>query len=102
MGESGQVVVVPGAGSVKDVFEERGMVFRHDDEVLTASYYSVDMEATEGGRIFAEQSASMYSHIYDCATFLKSLVWAVYCFGSIPCWPPPIHIHKYKHPLRSS
>jgi hypothetical protein len=35
-------------------------VFGHDDEVLTASYYSVDMEAREGGRIFAEQSASMY------------------------------------------
>jgi putative alpha-1,2-mannosidase len=64
MGESGQVVVAPGAGAVKDVFEERGMVFRHDDEVLTASYYSVDMEATEGGRIFAEQSASMYLHMY--------------------------------------
>lgn len=59
MGESGQAVVVPGAGVVKDIFEERGMTFNRDEEVLTASYYSVDMEAQEGGRIFAEQSASM-------------------------------------------
>jgi putative alpha-1,2-mannosidase len=58
MGESGQVVVVPGTGAVKDKFEERGMAFIHEDEVLTASYYSVDMKAQDGGRIFAEQSAS--------------------------------------------
>lgn len=58
MGESGQVVVVPGTGLVKDVFEERGMSFSHDDEVLTASYYSVELDAQDGGKIFAEQSAS--------------------------------------------
>ncbi|KAF7983020.1 hypothetical protein HWV62_24658 [Athelia sp. TMB] len=58
MGESGQAVVVPGAGAVKDVFEERGMTFRRDDEVLTASYYSAELEAREGGTIFAEQSAT--------------------------------------------
>lgn len=58
MGESGQVVVVPGTGLVKDVFEERGMSFIHDDEVLTASYYSVELDAQDGGKIFAEQSAS--------------------------------------------
>jgi hypothetical protein len=59
MGESSQVVVVPGSGTVKDVFEDRGMTFNHDDEVLTASYYSVELEAQGGGKIFAEQSASM-------------------------------------------
>lgn len=58
MGESGQAIVVPGAGAVKDVFEERGMTFSRDDEVLTASYYSAELEAQEGGTIFAEQSAS--------------------------------------------
>ncbi|KZP18378.1 glycoside hydrolase family 92 protein [Athelia psychrophila] len=58
MGESGQAIVVPGAGAVKDVFEERGMTFSRDDEVLTASYYSAELEAQEGGTIFAEQSAT--------------------------------------------
>ena len=58
MGESGPMVVVPGTGTVKDVFEERGMQFSHDDEVLTVSYYSVDLAAQDGGKIFAEQSAS--------------------------------------------
>ncbi len=58
MGNSGQFVVVPGAGEVRSVFEERGMNFRHDNEVTTASYYSVWLNATEGGTIQAEQSAS--------------------------------------------
>lgn len=58
MGESGQVAIVPGAGAVKDLFEDRGMTFNRDDEVLTASYYSAELEAQEGGVIFAEQSAS--------------------------------------------
>ncbi|KAH8101481.1 glycoside hydrolase family 92 protein [Cristinia sonorae] len=58
MGESGQVVVIPGGGDVKAVFEERGMAFSHEDEVVTASYYSVEMDLQEGGRIHAEQSAS--------------------------------------------
>jgi hypothetical protein len=58
MGESSQVVVVPGTGVAKDVFEERGMTFSHDDEVLTASYYSVEMDTQDGAKIFAEQSAS--------------------------------------------
>jgi hypothetical protein len=58
MAESGQVVIVPGTGTVKDVFEDRGMTFSHDEEVLTASYYSVNMEAQDSGMIFAEQTAS--------------------------------------------
>ncbi|KAH9949159.1 glycoside hydrolase family 92 protein [Amylocystis lapponica] len=58
MGESGQVVVVPGAGEVRSVFEARGMPFAHDHEVSTASYYSVEMAAIEGGTILAEQSAT--------------------------------------------
>lgn len=60
MGESGQAVVVPGAGDVKSVFEERGLEGRKESEVLTASYYSADMAVKEGGRILAEQSASTY------------------------------------------
>lgn len=60
MGESGQATIVPGAGDVKDLFEERGMSFSREDEVLTASYYSADMHVKEGGKIFAEQSASAY------------------------------------------
>ncbi|KAG6334272.1 hypothetical protein ID866_4812, partial [Astraeus odoratus] len=58
MGESGQVVVSPGAGEVRPKFEDRGMAFSHDDEVVSASYYSVEMDAVEGGRILAEQSAT--------------------------------------------
>jgi putative alpha-1,2-mannosidase len=58
MGESGQAVVSPGAGQVQPKFDDRGMSFIHEDEVTTASYYSVEMNAIEGGRILAEQSAS--------------------------------------------
>ncbi|KAI0693475.1 glycoside hydrolase family 92 protein [Cytidiella melzeri] len=58
MGESGQVIVVPGAGDVQSVFEKRGMNFSHDDEVLTPSYYSARLEARTGGTILAEQSAT--------------------------------------------
>lgn len=63
MGESGQVVVVPGAGEIRSAFEQRGMPFRHDDEVATASYYRVAMDALEGGRIAAEMSASTYFYL---------------------------------------
>ena len=58
MGESGQAIVAPGAGKVQSVFEDRGMPFTHANEIATASYYSVVMDALEGGKIHAEQSAS--------------------------------------------
>jgi putative alpha-1,2-mannosidase len=58
MGESAQVVVVPGAGAVQSNFAHRGMRFSHDDELTTPSYYRVRMDAIEGGSILAEQSAS--------------------------------------------
>ncbi|KAF8547214.1 glycoside hydrolase family 92 protein [Imleria badia] len=58
MGESGQVTVSPGAGEIRSKFEDRGMAFSHEREVVSASYYSVELEATEGGKIFAEQSAT--------------------------------------------
>ncbi|KIJ59754.1 glycoside hydrolase family 92 protein [Hydnomerulius pinastri MD-312] len=58
MGESGQVVVVPGAGKVLPKFEDRGMQFSHDNEVVSPSYYSVELNAIEGGKILAEQSAT--------------------------------------------
>lgn len=60
MGESGQVVVVPGAGAIKSVFEDRGMSFSHEDEVVSASYYSAHLAAIGGGFINAEQTASTY------------------------------------------
>lgn len=66
MGESGQVAVSPGAGKIRSKFEDRGLAFSHDREVVSASYYSVELEATEGGKIFAEQSASGY-HVWKCA-----------------------------------
>ncbi|KAA1478112.1 hypothetical protein DENSPDRAFT_787640 [Dentipellis sp. KUC8613] len=58
MGESGQAIVVPGAGTVRSVFEERGMQFSKDSEVITPSYYKADLNAIEGGKITAEQSAT--------------------------------------------
>ncbi|KAI0084207.1 glycoside hydrolase family 92 protein [Irpex rosettiformis] len=58
MGESGQVIVAPGAGDVEAVFEARGMKFSHDDEIITPSYYSATLQAKTGGTIVAEQSAT--------------------------------------------
>ncbi|KAG1836241.1 glycoside hydrolase family 92 protein [Suillus subalutaceus] len=58
MGESGQVVISPGAGQVQPKFDERGMSFTHENEVITASYYSVNLNAIEGGQILAEQSST--------------------------------------------
>jgi putative alpha-1,2-mannosidase len=58
MGESGQVVVVPGAGTIQSLFKRRGMRFSHGEEVTTPSYYRVHLNAIEGGSILAEQSAS--------------------------------------------
>ncbi|KAI0260975.1 glycosyl hydrolase family 92-domain-containing protein [Gloeopeniophorella convolvens] len=58
MGESAQVVVVPGAGTVQSLFERRGMNFSHDDEVVSPSYYRARLTAIEGGSILAEQSAT--------------------------------------------
>lgn len=65
MGESRQAVVVPGAGRIQSVFETRGMKFRKEDEIATASYYSVELDAIEGGRIRAEQSASECPQVLD-------------------------------------
>ncbi|KAI1790667.1 glycoside hydrolase family 92 protein [Ganoderma leucocontextum] len=58
MGESGQVILAPGAGTVRPTFESRGMSFSHANEIATASYYSVILDAIEGGKIHAEQSAT--------------------------------------------
>lgn len=60
MGESGQVVVVPGVGEVKPAFEDRGLSFEKADEVITPSYYKVDMKDGEGNGVKAEMSASEY------------------------------------------
>ncbi|KAI0795422.1 glycoside hydrolase family 92 protein [Abortiporus biennis] len=54
MGESGQVILVPGTGSPKSKFVERGLSFDHKNEVITPSYYSVELE--QG--ITVEQSAT--------------------------------------------
>ncbi|TFK70503.1 glycoside hydrolase family 92 protein [Pluteus cervinus] len=56
MGESGSIAVIPGIGGrVVDAFEDRGLVFDKETEVVTPSYYSVQLDE---GRIFAEQSAT--------------------------------------------
>ncbi|KAK7026548.1 glycosyl hydrolase family 92-domain-containing protein [Favolaschia claudopus] len=58
MGESGQVVVVPGTGSVKSKFEDRGLRFSNDTQITSPSYYRVELDTGDGGRILAEQSAT--------------------------------------------
>ncbi|KAI0637472.1 glycoside hydrolase family 92 protein [Trametes polyzona] len=58
MGESAQAIVSPGAGQVQSVFEHRGMRFDHANEIASPSYYSVSLDAIEGGKIHAEQSAT--------------------------------------------
>ncbi|KAF8511375.1 glycosyl hydrolase family 92-domain-containing protein [Gautieria morchelliformis] len=64
MGESGQVVIAPGAGKVTPAFEDRGIPFSHNDEVATASYYSVKMLPETGGTIFGEHtSTSRVGHL---------------------------------------
>lgn len=57
MGESGTVIIAPGTGTVKSQFSDRGLKFSHDREVITPSYYSVELEP-EKGTILAEQTAS--------------------------------------------
>ncbi|KAJ7499911.1 glycoside hydrolase family 92 protein [Mycena latifolia] len=59
MGESGQVVVVPGTGhQVKSRFADRGLGFSNATEVISPSYYRVDLDAGNGDFILAEQSAT--------------------------------------------
>lgn len=62
MGESGQVVLVPGLGEVKPLFEERGHGFAKGNERSTPYVYEVeiDVEATPGG---AEWTESLYSPV---------------------------------------
>lgn len=88
MGESGQVIVVPGAGDVQSVFEKRGMDFSHDDEVITPSYYSATLQARTGGTILAEQSASEYAFsmiVHRAQTFARSIARRTLA----------IHVHGY-------
>ncbi|KAJ7740527.1 glycoside hydrolase family 92 protein [Mycena metata] len=58
MGESAPVVVVPGIGQVKSAFADRGLGFSNASEVITPSYYRVDLDAGNGSTILAEQSAT--------------------------------------------
>ncbi|KAF8890449.1 glycoside hydrolase family 92 protein [Infundibulicybe gibba] len=57
MGESAPVVVIPGMGPVKPEFAERGMLMDKDSEVISPSYYSVDVD-TGLGVIQIEQTAT--------------------------------------------
>jgi putative alpha-1,2-mannosidase len=56
MGESAEIVVCPGTGSVKTLFSERGLKFSHDDELSSPHYYK-SILSTETGQIIAEASA---------------------------------------------
>ncbi|EJD51932.1 alpha-1,2-mannosidase [Auricularia subglabra TFB-10046 SS5] len=57
MGESGQVAVMPGQGTVTPTFYQRGLPFSHDRELATASYYRVELGQANQS-ITAEQSAT--------------------------------------------
>ncbi|GJJ10235.1 hypothetical protein Clacol_004461 [Clathrus columnatus] len=64
MGESGTVIVAPGVGTVTPSFEDRGIPFSHEEEVATASYYSVKLRPDSGGMVFAEHaSTSRVGHL---------------------------------------
>lgn len=69
MGESGQVVVVPGVGEVKPAFEDRGLSFEKKDEIITPSYYKVDLKDGERNGIKAEMSASAYRCLLSFCSF---------------------------------
>ncbi|KAF7354596.1 Glycoside hydrolase family 92 protein [Mycena sanguinolenta] len=58
MGESAQVVVVPGVGEVKSSFEERGLEFNNATKVISPSYYCVELDSGSETIILAEQSAT--------------------------------------------
>lgn len=57
MGESGQVAVMPGQGTVIPDFDRRGLPFSHDRELATASYYRVELGHGHQ-HMAAEQSAT--------------------------------------------
>lgn len=74
MGESGSIAIAPGvsgsdsqAHDVKVAFDQRGLAVRLDEEgrkeVITPSYYSVELDDGCGGWIQMEQSASGSSFI---------------------------------------
>src|ERR1700722_6743298 len=96
MGESGQVVVIPGTGSIKSRFEERGMDFDHEEEVVSASYYSVKLRGSTGETIFAEQSASKSYFRAGLPTpeSLRS--------GSIQSGTPTLYLSKFHRAVHSS
>ena len=67
MGESGQVVVSPGVGTVKQAFADRGMDIVYDGdermEAVSVNYYAVLTQANEadgGGILKTEMSACVY------------------------------------------
>ncbi|KAK3655231.1 hypothetical protein LTR56_003653 [Elasticomyces elasticus] len=62
MGESGQVVLTPGIGEVKPLFEQRAHAFTKNDEVSTPYVYTVKMlaEAVDFG---ANLTESIYSPV---------------------------------------
>jgi predicted alpha-1,2-mannosidase len=53
MGESGEMSVAVGTGSVKTAFADRMLPFSHDTEVSSPQYYKVQLN-TETGKITAE------------------------------------------------
>ncbi|KAJ6473124.1 glycosyl hydrolase family 92-domain-containing protein [Mycena sanguinolenta] len=59
MGESAQVVVVPGVGKVKSSFEDRALEkMDNATEIISPSYYRVKLDSGNGAIILAEQSAT--------------------------------------------
>jgi putative alpha-1,2-mannosidase len=83
MGESAQVVVVPGIGDIKSKFEDRALKFSTATEFISPSYYSVDLDAGNGNKILAEQSASKNTLIQHRLSDLPC---------SFPCRSSPIYI----------
>jgi predicted alpha-1,2-mannosidase len=58
MGDYGQMMLMPGNGSVKPAFKDRGLFFRHRNEYSTPYYYAVELDCGAVNLIFAEMTAT--------------------------------------------
>lgn len=62
-GESGPSQISAGLGAVVTDFDERGLLFKKEDEYASPNYYSNILDAEQEGSLFVEMSASRY-HFY--------------------------------------
>lgn len=102
MGESCSHAIVSGVspdGSPSGVeanFTRRGLPYvggleKKGNEMMSPSYYSVELEDTYGGEIFAELTASEYEALLYVVYLLKNI--SRFAF-SLSCWLYTLHLHS--------